>query len=105
MRGGGKEGAGQANGLEEGAGDGGPGVVVDDVHLPVDEPEVQAGEEEEHGDKNKPAGEKGATGTNFVGTRLQQMKKDAQAAAQKALQGQKVSSPCVAPSSGNKFCV
>jgi len=70
--------------------DGGPGVVVNVAHPPVDEPEDEAGEEDEQGDNDKHAGKKGATGKSFVGTRMLQMKQDAAAAAKKALEGQKV---------------
>ena len=71
--------------------DGGPGFVVNVAHPPVDVPEDEAGEEDEQGDRDKQAEKKGsATGTSFVGTRMLQMKKDAAAAAAKALEGQKV---------------
>ena len=71
--------------------DGGPGVLVNVAHPPVDVP-VDEGEEDEQGDHDKQAGKKGATatGTSFVGTRMLQKKKDAEAAAKKALEGQAV---------------
>jgi hypothetical protein len=96
VRAGGVGGEGVAKGQDDGGEahmwqDGGPGVVVNVAHPPVDEPEDEAAEEDEQGDNDKQAGKKGATGTSFVGTRMLQMKKDAEAAAKKALEGQKVS--------------
>jgi len=69
------------------AADDAPGHVRGEL---VDEPEDEAGEEDEQGDNDKHAGKKGATGKSFVGTRMLQMKQDAAAAAKKALEGQKV---------------